>query len=980
MASEAKNKIVDFFEALGFTLSNFDGRHFTHYIQFSSKRQSRELSIPIDYYYLPSQVLFNKEEVFDIHRRIWNGNSIKNFIICSDNETLIFNARVKPDIENPKAAIIHKIAEGVETEKKTSLNQIVSKNSLDSGYFFDFVIQKRNQKREQEVDKDLLLNLIALRQDLLIHSNQPKVVDLLILRCLFLKYLEDRGIYQPYYLSGILESKDAKRLIDAFEEVRKINGDIFKDDILAEDQIKIGYLDLLARFFRTDYRSGQIQLFPYRFDHIPIQLISNVYEAFLDNAKKQGKGIYYTPKFVVDFMLGRAFQPILEKNRNLTVFDPSCGSGAFLVEAYKQIVKRKNAEKDFEEKKHILESQIFGIDIDNQALQIATFSLYLALLEGLDPRFVKYQIENQAPILPSLVGKNLICGNTITQNEVFESQTFDCIIGNPPWGSVPNDNKAEHKKERQVIGSKGKKGTEPEYENVSDYQRSQAFLLRVKKWAHEKTSFALIVNNAIFLNENAKDFRQELLRKYQVKEFYELSNLNKILFRKRIIGKIKNKTIEIGATEPCAVIVFTSKSKEEYIIKYITPKLNRFSEAFNLIHFTDYDQKLVRNLDLLIDDLIWRVFVNGNWEDYQLIVKAFIERKKDVEIECRSGFQPKKNMNSEGTPEWRQLVTPNSIFPFLIIESDKVFNWNQKLHRRRDENIFQGERIVLPVRPLGKDKLRLQSARLLSNEVFKHNVLCVKIKENQIHLKNYAPYLGILNSSFIGYYLYNISAQWGKGDLKRSTFRNVDIEKLPLPGFYEQSSIFIELDKVVTQIEANKKQGLATEDLESEVDELVFDAYNLLDFEKEIIREFYDINVHRKNDKVKLSDLQKYANKFREIYELVLDDNFTLDVTYKISPNFGAFLSFSIIEKQYANYELKTSNINDSELFHLIKSNQLEEAFYANRLNEVKTKLYEENRFFLIKSNFFKDWTVRKAINDANEEIKLLTHEPILNE
>ncbi len=726
MASEVKNKVYHFFEALGFSLPNFNGESFTHHIKFSQEKITKTTSIPVAFYYLSSQSFFKEETLLEIHRKLWNSNYVNNFVVCSDNETLIFNAKIKPSEANPKIAVIYKIAEGVSSEKKVDLKQIVSRERLDSGYFFDFVIEKQKQKREQEVDKDLLLNLTALRQDLLEHSDQPKVVDLLILRCLFLKYLEDRGIYNPNHLSDILNIGNAKKLMNAFEEVRKINGDIFKDDILTEGQIRQGYLINLAQFFNSDYRSGQLQLFfPYRFDYIPIQLISNVYEAFLDNSKKQGKGIYYTPKFVVDFMLSRAFQPMLAKNRNLTVFDPACGSGAFLVEAFKQIVKRKNAEKNFDEKKQILENQIFGIDIDKQALQIATFSLYLALLEDLDPNFVKYQIENQAPILPSLIDRNLVCGNTLTENEIFKDKFFDCIIGNPPWGSVPQDDNEEHKKERQAIGSKGKKGTEHEYESVSDYQRSQAFVLRVQKWAHYKTSFALIVNNAIFLNETAKAFRHTVLKKYHIREFYELSNLNKILFKKTIIGSIKNKTIEIGATEPCAVIVFNLQIDTNYTIKYVTPKLNRFSEAFNLIHFTDYDQKLVQNLDLLKDDIIWRVFVNGGWEDYQLIKK----RNSSFYIgECHRGFEAKKNAKKSGTPNYKRLIKSKDFNRYKIIQDNlELFDWSQELHTRRDEDIYSGERILIAYRPTPKDNLKLRCIGTNKEIIFRNDILCFKI-------------------------------------------------------------------------------------------------------------------------------------------------------------------------------------------------------------------------------------------------------------
>ena len=133
---------------------------------------------------------------------------------------------------------------------------------------------------------------------------------------------------------------------------------------------------------------------------------------------------------------------------------------------------------------------MFGVDIDQNALQIAVFSLYLALIETENPEFIRKQIEISNPILPSLIGNNLIRANAIT-DIVFDGKKFDCIVSNPPWGSVepPKEGEKpdiENEKERNAIETKGKKGVMPEYENVSDYQRSQAFLVRVKKWCDER--------------------------------------------------------------------------------------------------------------------------------------------------------------------------------------------------------------------------------------------------------------------------------------------------------------------------------------------------------------------------------------------------------------------------------------------------------------------------------------------------------------
>lgn len=973
MPANENIKFIDYLKNFGYDEPDVSEEGvFRYWVNFSSVK-STATRVPVDFYYSSDSAAIIK-----IQQEVWNKNDLNAFVLATDNQTFIYNGKIKPQKSDPGYSKIHSFNYGLNNQSP-DFPEILRKEKLDGGYFFEFFLEKRKKNREQEVDKDLLLNLIALRQDLLQVFDDGYAIHLLILRCLFLKYLEDRGIYDSGYLVNLLETGRKENLLKAFEEVGKINGDIFRYDSFSGTSIHDNYLPLLAAFFKTDYRSKQGLLFPYKFNFIPIQLISNVYEAFLNNAKKRGKGIYYTPKFVVDFMLSQTLTPQLDSNEDLSIFDPACGSGAFLVEGFRAIVRRKKAERDFDKKTSILENQIFGVDIDGQALQLAAFSLYLALLEGLEPEFIKTQIDLQSPILPILIGKNLIQGNSLVDENIFPNRFFNCIITNPPWGSIPDDKDEENQKEREAIAGKGAKGVIPTYQNVSDFQRSQAFLLRVKKWSSKESVFGLIVNNSIFLNENTERFRKDFLDRYRLITFLELSNLNKILFRKKSIGKVKNKEIKIGATEPCAILIFDNQDNKEQFTTYISPKLNAFSEALLLIQYCDRDIKRVKQKDLVEEPLLWRIFVNGGWDDYQLIKSRHLEKERKITIECRSGFQPKKNMHPIGKPDYRPIIHPSDIEQFYIKEGLSKFDWNQKL-RRRPQSIFSGERIIFPVRPLKKDAYKLKAARIQNNEVFKHNILCVKILMNERSISDHLPFLGIFNSTFIGYYSYHIAMQWGKGDLKRSTFRNIDIENLPLPKIDLNTPEVSYLKNLVERLESEKQKPFSEhiETLVKQIDELVFNLYELTEFEKSIVREFYDINVFRKGEeanKVRFSDLEAYFQKFKKIFELVLEDSLTIEAKYNISKNLGAYMVFQIKEKLLAFGEIKKSNLNEDEILRTIKKNQLEQAFYSNRLSEQKTKVYETNRFFIIKSHFFRDWTIRQAINDANEEVKILIQE-----
>lgn len=939
------SKFIHFLTQLGFSLEKFS-ENFSYYEYVKTIHNYENIIVP--FFYLPTNTETNRE-LYKIHREVWNGNITQGFIAVNEQEVYIIDAKTKPKSDKNYFPTFDYGVNNLHIPDE--LKEKISKQAIDSGYFFDWFLKQR--KKVQEVDADLLLNLIALKNKL-IENDNFQGIHLLILRCLFIKYLEDRGIYPEGYLADILKTKLPKNLIIAFEEIKKINGDIFKFDTFLISEIKPAYLAELYLFFTTDYRSKQGSLFPYLFNKISIQLISNVYEAFLSQSYKGNKGIFYTPAFFVRFILSHA---LLNPKEN-KVLDPACGSGGFLVEAFKQIIKANSAENDYDKKVFLLRNRIFGIDIDPQALQLCTFSLYLTLLEGESAISIQDKIRNAHPILPSLIGENLREGNTLVDNQLFENETFDCVVGNPPWVQIEmNENDND-------IASRKAIDTEKEYLSVSNYQASQAFLLRSVRWASEQTKLAFVVNNAIFLNdkEKAKLFRQEILKKYSISHFYELSGLNKILFKKREIGKIGDDKVEIGASEPCAVIVFeNNEPKEKQIIRYISPTLHHFSEYLQLIVFSQKDIHQVEQR-YFEDDLLWKILVNGDWESYLFIKKLRYKYNSNYTISASRGFEAKKDALLLGIPDYRKCVWATDFSAYHIKNHTRKFNINQTLRRPLHTELCTGNRIFISYNPTPADNYRLRSVFVNEDIVFKDDIICTRIGENV----NYLPFLAILNSSFAGFYLFHSSAQWNDAG-KISGLRTEDIKLFPFPKIEAKAEK--EISDLVIQIQEAHIKGHSTTNLAQTIDEKIFQLYQLLDFEKEIIREFYQIKVERKKDFVKAMDLQKYADTFRESYAFVLKKGFALNIKYAISPNIGAYICMYIVPESEFEYKIQREN---APLFHAIKEYQLEKTDFSSILNEDKIKIYEKNRFFIVKSNLLKDWTTRQAMRDAQEEIALV--------
>jgi len=911
-------------------------------------------------------VVDSEIEIFNYHRQLWNKNSDNIFLAVGSQKTYLINTKEKPD---PNFILKNSIClatfnYGINSKGYNGIDiETISKDNITSAGFYKF-IQNRQRKR-QEVDKDLLLNLIALRNDLANNENEH-IIHLLILRCLFVKYLEDRRIFRVNFLSEVLRSNSSLKLINAFDEICKLNGDVFGSDKLFENDIKSGYLEKLYQFFTSDYQSGQGTLFPYQFDNIPIQLISHVYEAFLRNDTKKGKGIYYTPSFVVNFMLAQSLKKKAEENPNLTILDPAVGSGTFLVESFKILRDSHKKKLNYYEKKRILETQLWGIDTDRDALQITTFSLYLALLEDESPEFIKQEIEYCNPILPRLIGKTLMNANTIV-DDILENKKFDFIVSNPPWGSVPSDKNLINISEREAIDNKS--GNYPEYKYVADYERSQAFLTRASRWQNADTVTVMIVKNSIFLNNKTKDFRRDFLENNKIDTIFELSHYNKILFKKRVIGKIRGRQpIEIGASEPCAIVIYRSICHDaNYIINYISPRLTALGEHFELIQYTSNESFNIDRIALTENDNLWRVLVNGDIEIVKLISKLL--NQKDLIVDSHVGFQPSKVAELNGEPLYKKMIEPTCFKQYVLNKRISNFNWNQKVRRRPNIDVFNGRRLVFPVRPLKSDKLLIRGLLLKDEIIHKDNIISIKLNNEKNEPFDLSEaYLGLLNSKLFSFYFYQVSSQWGKGEGKRESIRNIDTQSLPFKKLDED--FLNSTDLLVKEIIEKKADSIDTTRIENILNEKIYTLYNLTEYEKEIIEEFYKVSVDRVEPKLKFvqdKDLIEYFISFKETISLILSPNHTINATFNISANLGAIIKISIITK---DKETGIQRDNSLQVLRFVKNRQLSET--DKLLKEEKIKLYELQYFYLIKSNQFKDWTKRQAIKDAHEEISLL--------
>ena len=424
------------------------------------------------------------EQVAGWRREIWNQGFAPLLWVVSPRRIDLYNGFGRPletgDTDTHRLRTFRTIERALD-----ELDAFAGRLSMETGRFWQ---QAGAVNRKTSVDRQLLSDLAALERDLVAAGQNRTDAQGLIGRSIFTQYLIDRHIvtqqlieseYGHDALSAILRDRPAtKQLFDWLR--RTFNGDMFPSEGAAVPDAE--HLDRVADFLdAVDPESGQMTLFPYQFDVIPVELISSIYEQFAhaDPATASPGAetdVFYTRLSLVSLVLDEVMDGL---TGNETVLDLTCGSGVFLVEALRRLVAlRANGGAPSRELiRTTLQRQIQGVDISEPAVRVAAFSLYLAALElDPDPR------PPQALRFEPLIGKTLIVGDAWDLEALPESAKFDVIVGNPPWSYRGKAATATRRLRRDRDDARAPRG------------ESLDFVFRAMDFASDKTRFGVILS------------------------------------------------------------------------------------------------------------------------------------------------------------------------------------------------------------------------------------------------------------------------------------------------------------------------------------------------------------------------------------------------------------------------------------------------------------------------------------------------------
>jgi len=939
---------------------------------------------------------FNHETlqiIGEAHRKIWNYKKVLFLYVYSDTEMRIYNCSEKPILKTEEN--FDYVGELQRIEIKTyhysdkkqleELNRLFSRIAVDSGVVWtledaQFIRDKINLQRR--VDKYLVTSLVNTANELESNGLGIDFIHKIILRSLFLLYLEDRGatdekLYSQIkkgaksYFDILEDSIAAKQLYERLEE--DFNGNVFT--VEEDEKISTGQLQLIKKCFITgNDNTPQVNLFEnwrlFDFSIIQIELLSEIYENFLfktDPDLKKKTGTYYTPPALVEFVLNEKL-PIskTEKNYNIKILDPSCGSGIFLVESFKRLVKRhenQHKEKltDFNQLKKLLTDNIFGIELHSQAIKVAAFSLYLALVDNLDPKTLWQKKKHR---LPNLInnptdkslkeqGGNLFCRDTIEHNKEIEGISFGLVVGNPPFGTTDLS------------------------ESVRNYCDKHGFAKEmVLPFLHKATTFApegeiaLIFNTKVLTNTGGtyQNFRKWLFNDCYVEKVFNFSILRNT--KKNFGGQLFG-----DATGPISIVFYQKEQpkKPNNKIAYYAPKTYIKSNVIDGLNIDFTDLKyLPREECQKPTSKIWKIAMWGGMNDWELITQIDLKYQN-----LKSVFKEKKNI-------WKYATGLNAdsknldFVPENIVDTKKIQRYytnysavytNTKLYRNIDENLFKQPFIIIK---------QAQANKQIAASYIDYKACCLSsayVINGKIDDATKKALVGIINSKFSKYYLFMVASSWGI-ERERASFEELLSIPYLLSGEQQTSKIAEKVNSIITKEKTLIELNTITID-EKNIDDIILKEILNLDKRKiEIINDTINYNLdlfeNQEKSKALFSVLQEQTTEYTKIITLELSDfldgqdlfvNATVYNISRFTPLMMIKLSFSkkkkeiLTSKEYVDEELKKL---DRHLW-----DEKSTSIYFRKKMNYKTG----DDIYIIRPNQRRFWSKSIAIEDASELI-----------
>lgn len=857
-----KDFILPFFEALGWNTIDKEEVSAEENIISSGR---------VDYgFYLNNRIKFyleTKRISADLHKEEFANQAIRyswnkgaTWAVLTDFESLkVFNAQNIEKLLSDK--LFFEIPYEEYTERFNQLwllsresfkNNLLDKEAEKYGKKLQKVSVTSLLYKDLQRCRDILTKELGLMNEKVSPDLLDEGVQKLLDRLIFIRVAEDRGIEDKILIPLVRDARFGKgnrKLYEAMVEKFREFDSFYNSNIFSPHPFEQWeeYSGTTERVINILY--GKTGYYEYDFKAMPADVLGAVYENYLghrlakskngltvakDAGKRKEHGIYYTPSFIVDYIVKNALGPILEKCRNIhdlkkiKVLDLACGSGSFLVKALEMVFEKYrefNSKGDeMLIKLQILEENIYGVDLDPQAIEITRLNLLIntltekmklpmlnnikngnSLISGTDKELIKY------------FGKNFKDKKPFNWQEqfskVFKQGGFDVIIGNPPWGA-----------EIEELDKKYYKNLFQSGKGIID--TFALFIERSLSLLKENSYLGFVLPDIILL-KNYPQIRKLILdtsiisNAYYTGMAFQGVNLDSVtmVFKKEKNESERNKNM-------IDIIVNNKNKKIEQKLFY-----ENKDYKFNL-YFDKQSIALKKKLDLSSVKLGELVEIHEGIHSGNIREKLFID--SSISANCKKLLFKGTEINRYSEKWNGKYVNYNK----EIIKKDK----NEYANLGKEE-YFINEKIL--VRRTGDRIL----ATIDRDKYFASNNFFVLYKKEKTHL-NLEYVLAILNSKMGTWYFLTIQPRKGKlfAEIKINHLAEIPVCKVNSSN-KKQRENYKKLVKLVDKmLELNQELQKATENsekwnavkgeiekIDKKIDEEVYKLYDLTPEEVGII-------------------------------------------------------------------------------------------------------------------------------------------------
>jgi adenine-specific DNA-methyltransferase len=877
----------------------------------------------------------NKEAAFQVRRYGWNSR-VAVSILTNFEEFIVYDCSKKPNAnDSTSVARLKTITYDQFLQEFDFIYDTFSREAIVKGRFDTYVKSDTAKKGTVTPDRDFVNSLeewrrfIAIdiaRNNLKLNEDELNfAVQLIIDRLIFLRFCEDRGV--EHY--GQLKSAVAKG--SAYEQLH----DIF---IAADDKYNSGLFDFDKDKITQDLKvtnkviKGIIDdmyypLSQYDFKALPVEVLGNAYEQFLGKVIRINKahhavieekpevrkagGVFYTPQYIVDYIVENTVGKLIagktpKEIEKIKIVDPACGSGSFLLGAFDYLLKfhqnyyHQNPPSaksgiitpigtlSTAEKKKILLNNIYGVDLDANAVEVSKLSLLLKCMESETEASIKQQITMfNERVLPDL-DNNIKDGNSLIDTDIYDSELDfgeEKKIKPFSWEKAfPEVFNRNVKEDKSLLYKAQYNKVKKLDDDTNDLINTLSVSEPKSFYGKNNGGFDIVIGNPPYVKVTDTEIFNYFQNKYLHQDYQQdlyllfLERYSHLLVKGGLLGIIiPNTWLQSIKFRNIRKYLITN-----YFWDKILHNKDHVFEAIVDTHVLIFQKnKILKNKDVIIDISLKKDISNYQTinqyelpddgeviniiskEGDKILFQKIKKKSTFIKEECFSNVGVKPFQVGKGIPKqtreivdekpfvientarpkgkyWQPLLRGSLINRYVNFwDNNSWIEYGEWLAEPRDSKVFEAKEKIV-IRQTGDSII----ATLIGANIICRNNLHVVISNKFEH----KFILGILNSKLTNYFYYQINPEVGEAlaEVKKS-----HVEQLPIPIIKKEDKkshdeiikyvdVLLKLNeelkdiKLQTKIDQLKQR---IEHAEDKINQLVYELYELTPEEIEIIEE-----------------------------------------------------------------------------------------------------------------------------------------------